>query len=549
MTHASVEIYDTTLRDGTQAEGLSPSVSDKLAIARLIDEVGVTYIEGGWPGSNPKDDEFFGRAQTELHLRRAALVAFGSTCRAGMAAGEDPQLLRLLAAGTDVVCIVGKSWDYHVTDALRVDLSEALRMVADSVAFLVAAGRRVFFDAEHFFDGYLANPGFATAVLQAAADAGAERLILCDTNGGTLPERAQATIRDTATMLTGTAIGAHFHNDAGCAVANSLAAVAAGVQQIQGCMNGYGERTGNADLCSVIPNLVVKMGLDVVPAESLARLAPLAHHIAAIMNVPIDPRHPYVGASAFAHKAGLHTSGLARLPHAYEHVEPARVGNTARMLVSELMGRSTVLSIARHRGWDIDGESAQAVVDRVKELEHRGYYYEAADGSFELLVRNTQGWSQGWFEVRSFRVAVEQRDDGEVIAEATIVLTIDAERVAATRRGDGPLNALDRALKAALAAAYPDVETIRLTDYRVQDLDVSEGTAARVRVLMQCSDGRSTWGTVGVHSNIIEASWEALVDALVIGLLRIHEKRETKPSPADSHPATGDRRSVAVSKW
>jgi 2-isopropylmalate synthase len=352
-------------------------------------------------------------------------------------------------------------------------------------------------------------------------------LVLCDTNGGTLPDRAEQVVRELRAVLGEAALDVHFHNDAGCAVASSLAAVRAGVRQVQGCMNGYGERTGNADLCSVLPNLVLKMGVEAVPAQRLARLAPTARQIAEIMNAPLNAHHPFVGTSAFAHKAGLHSSGLVRIPHAYEHIDPVLVGSDARNLVSELMGRSTVLTLSRHRGWELDAEAAQGVVDRVKELEHRGYQFEAADGSFELLVRHASGWQGRPFGVDAWRVAVEN-----AFAEATVELTFGEGRVAATRRGDGPVNALDQALRAAVSERYPQIGRIRLTDYRARDLDTREGSAGRVRVLAQWSDGASVWGTVGVDRDIIGASWEALVDGIVVGLLRSEEEGEDLPAAA-----------------
>ncbi len=520
---APLEIYDCTLRDGIQQEGLSLTVGDKLQIARLIDQAGITYREGGWPGTTPKDDEFFLRAATELSLQHATLVAFGSTCRVGASPSQDPQLAALVDAGTSVVCIVGKAWDRQVTDVLQADLAEGERIVAGSIAFLRERGLRVFFDAEHFFDGYRSNPGYALGILQAASEAGAERLVLCDTNGGTLPGTVPAVIAATTAALPGAVLGVHFHNDSGCAVANTLAAVDAGVGQVQGCLNGYGERTGNADLCILIPDLTLKMGLQVVTPEQLASLAPIAHHAAEIANVAVSPHHPFVGTAAFAHKAGLHTSGLARRPDAYEHIDPAKVGNSALMIASELMGRSTVLAWAGRRGWDLDPTAAQEVVDQVKALEHQGYLFAAADGSFELLVRRARGWAQDFFQAESFRTLVEQRPDGEVLAEATVKIRVGDQRFVVTREGDGPVHALDRALRAALVVSYPEVDKIRLTDYRVRDLDSSDGTGARVRVLIECSNGRETWGTVGVHRNIVSASWEALESGVVLGLLRSRE--------------------------
>jgi 2-isopropylmalate synthase len=515
-----IEIYDTTLRDGTQQEGISLTVGDKLRVSRLLDDLGVAYIEGGWPGANPKDDEFFARAKTELDLSTATLVAFGSTRRPNRPAADDEQLQALLDADTDVVCLVGKAWEYHVEHALRTTPAEAVAMVQDSVAHLRASGRRVFFDAEHFFDGYRDNPDFALTVLRAAREAGAERLVLCDTNGGFLAHDVERTVGEVTGALTDVDYGCHFHNDAGMAVGNTLTAVRLGVRQVQGCINGYGERTGNADLCSVIPNLAVKMGYDTIPEDRLHRLTSVSHHIAEVINLTLDPHHPYVGSSAFTHKAGLHTSALARRSDAYEHLDPTTVGNSTRVVVSELAGRSTVLAKAAAQGLDLSSEDAEAVVEQIKEREHLGYQFEAADGSFELLLRGAQGWKQPFFDLESYRVFVEHRD-GEVVAEATVKVYVDGERVVATREGDGPVSALDKALRSALAGAYPDLVRIRLTDYRVRDLDSSDGTSARVRVLTEHSDGVTAWGTVGVHKNIIDASWTAVSDGLIVGLLRL----------------------------
>jgi 2-isopropylmalate synthase len=520
-----IEIYDTTLRDGTQQEGISLTVGDKLRISRLLDDLGVAYIEGGWPGANPKDDEFFARAKTELALSTAELVAFGSTRRPHHPAADDEQLQALLDAETAVVCLVGKTWSYHVEHALRTDLAEAVAMVEDSVAHLRSRGRRVFFDAEHFFDGYRDDPDFALSVLRAAGDAGAERLVLCDTNGGFLSHDVERTIGEVTDALPDAIYGCHFHNDSGMAVGNSLTAVRLGVRQVQGCVNGYGERTGNADLCSVIPNLAVKMGYETIPGERLHRLTSVSHHIAEVVNLTLDPHLPYVGASAFTHKAGLHTSALARRSDAYEHLDPSAVGNSTRVVVSELAGRSTVLAKAQAQGLELTPDDAEAVVEQIKELEHIGFQFEAADGSFELLLRRTQGWKQPFFDLESYRVFVEHRD-GDVVAEATVKVHVDGERVVATREGDGPVSALDKALRSALSAAYPDLARIRLTDYRVRDLDSSDGTSARVRVLTEHSDGDTSWGTVGVHQNIIDASWTAVSDGLIVGLLRLEGRSE-----------------------
>ncbi|MGH8870989.1 MAG: citramalate synthase [Acidimicrobiia bacterium] len=513
----TAEIYDTTLRDGTQAEGLSPTVGEKLRVVRLLDELGVHFIEGGWPGANPKDDEFFARARQELDLDRSTLVAFGSTRRPRGSVEKDAQLQALLAADTDFVCIVGKSWDRHVTDALNTSLEEGLAMAGESIEFLRARGKRVFFDAEHFFDGFRNNPGYALSVVETAARAGAERVVLCDTNGGALPSDIAPAIASVSARVDAV-MGVHFHNDSDCAVANSLTALSLGVLQVQGCVNGYGERTGNADLCSVIPNLSLKSGVETIPAESLARLYPIAQQIADILGAPIDSRRPYVGTSAFAHKAGLHTSGLARLEGAYEHVSPGAVGNSARMLFSELMGRATVLTVAEEKGWDLDPDRAQMLVDKVKELEHAGYQFEAADGSFEMLVRRATEAYEELFELESLSVQIQA--NGEVTAKANLEVRVGDQVVEVSAEGDGPVNAMDQALRKALGDLYPDVRRLRLTDYKVRDLDSSDGTAARVRVLIETTNGESSWGTVGVHQNIIEASWQALSEGILVGLLR-----------------------------
>lgn len=517
-----VEIYDTTLRDGTQQEGISLTAGDKLRICSLLDDLGVAYIEGGWPGANPKDDEFFARAATELNLESAALVAFGSTRRSGIRAEDDEQVQALLAAGTPTVCLVGKAWDYHVEHALRTSLDEAIAMVQDTVAFFRSHGREVFFDAEHFFDGHRDNRDFAIAVLRGAHEAGASRLVMCDTNGGFLSHDVERIVGDVSESISDATFGCHFHNDSGLAVGNSLTAVRTGVFQVQGCINGYGERTGNADLCSVIPNLSLKMGVETIPEDRLSRLTSVSHHIADVINLTLDPHLPYVGVSAFTHKAGLHTSAIARKPDAYEHMSPQEIGNSTRVVVSELAGRSTVLAKAKMSGLDLTADQAQAVVDEIKVKEHEGYLFEAADGSFELVARRAMGWTQDFFTLESYRVFVEHRD-GQVAAEATVKVHVGDERIVSTREGDGPVSALDRALRAALRGRYPEVDRFKLTDYRVRDLDSSDGTSARVRVLTSHSNVDSTWDCVGVHQNIIDASWTAVSDGLVVGLLRTRE--------------------------
>lgn len=521
----TVEIYDTTLRDGTQQEGISLTVNDKLKVCALLDDLGVAYVEGGWPGANPKEDEFFERARTELDLATATLVAFGATRKAGTKPQDDPQVQRLVAAETSTVCLVGKTWDYHVEHALRTSLDEAVAMIGDTVAYFRGLGREVFFDAEHFFDGYRTNSEFAVAAIRAAHDAGAARLVLCDTNGGFLSHEVERIVGEVTEAVPDATFGCHFHNDSGMAVGNSLTAVQTGVYQVQGCINGYGERTGNADLCSVIPNLSLKMGIETIPTDRIGRLTSVSHHIAEVVNLTLDPHLPYVGASAFTHKAGLHTSALARRPDAYEHLSPAEIGNATRVVVSELAGRSTVLARAEDAGFSLTPDEAQAVVDEVKTREHAGFLYEAAGGSFELLAREVTGWKQDFFDLESYRVFVENRG-GEVIAEATVKVVVDGERIVSTREGDGPVAAMDGALRAALRGAFPQVDRIKLTDYRVRDLDSSDGTNARVRVLTEHTDVESTWGSVGVHTNVIDASWTAVADGLVVGLLR-EQARET----------------------
>ncbi|MGI9118671.1 MAG: citramalate synthase [Acidimicrobiales bacterium] len=515
---ASVDIYDTTLRDGSQQEGLSLTVDDKLRVAEQLDHLGVAYIEGGWPGANPKDEEFFARAPRDLRLGTSTLVAFGSTRRPRARADSDETLRQLVKAGTTAVCIVAKAWDYHVTEALRTDLDEALRMAADSVEFLVHAGLRVFFDAEHFFDGYRSNPAFSLAVLRAAEEAGAQVLVLCDTNGGTLPHEVERVLAEVIPATTAD-IGVHFHNDGGCGVANTLAAVCLGATQVQGCVNGYGERTGNADLCAAVPNLALKMGVRTIAPERLERLTPVAHHIAELVNIAPDPKQPYVGASAFAHKAGLHTSAIARIPDAYEHLPPDSVGNGTRFVVSELSGRSTLELKAAELGLDLDAPALTDVLQRLKHLEHRGFHFEVADGSLELLMRDAGGWTQPFFALESFRVSVEHRGDGGFTTEATVKIHVDGERVIRTAEGNGPVHALDAALREAIGSRFPALAGLHLTDYKVRVLDTDQGTAAVTRVLLDTTDGSEAWSTIGVSANIIEASWQALSDSIVYGLL------------------------------
>ena len=519
----SVDIYDTTLRDGSQQEGLSLTVDDKLRVAGQLDQLGVAYIEGGWPGANPKDDEFFQRAPAELKLSTATLVAFGSTRRPRGKADGDETLRHLIKANTSAVCIVAKSWDRHVVEALRTDLDEAVAMAFDSVEFLRHAGLRVFFDAEHFFDGYKRNPEFALRVLAAAEEAGAETLVLCDTNGGTLPHEVEEIVSEVR-LRTSAQLGLHFHNDGGCGVANTLMGVRMGATQVQGCINGYGARTGTADLCAAIPDLTLKMGVRTIERERLGRLAPVAHHIAELVNIAPNPQQPYVGQSAFATKAGLHTSAIARGRDLYEHVPSETVGNSSRVMVSELSGRSTVQLKAEELGLDMDAVALSDVLSKLKDLEYQGYHFEVADGSLELLMRGAGGWEQAFFRIESFRVISEHREDGGFVTEATIKVHIHTrdggdERIVATAEGNGPVNALDAALRQAIGARHPALSSLHLTDYKVRVLDTAKGTAAVTRVLIDSTDGERTWSTIGVSENIIEASWQALSDSIVYGLL------------------------------
>jgi 2-isopropylmalate synthase len=516
---AAVEIFDTTLRDGSQLEGLSLTVDDKLRIAEQLDHLGVHFIEGGWPGANPKDDEFFRRLPNELVLKTATMVAFGSTRRPLGKVDSDDTLRNLIDAGTSSVCIVGKAWDYHVTQALQTTLDEGVAMVADSVSFLARSGRRVLFDAEHFFDGYRRNPEYSLRVLEAAATNGVNTLVLCDTNGGTLPGDVERIVAEVVAYFGDVPVGVHFHDDAGCAVANALAAVRQGARQVQGCINGYGERTGNANLTTIIPNLSLKMGVATIPADRIERLTPVAHHIAELVNVTPSPQQPYVGSSAFAHKAGLHTSAIARARDAYEHISPDAVGNGTRFVVSELAGRSTLAMKAAEIGLELDGRALGEVLVKLKDLEHRGYHFEAADGSLELLMREAAGWKQAFFQLESFRVITEQREDGSFVTEATIKVHVGDARVLATAEGNGPVNALDGALRKAIGAHYPGLVHLHLTDYKVRVLDTTKGTGAVTRVLIDSTDGETSWSTIGVSENIIEASWEALSDSVVYGLL------------------------------
>lgn len=517
-------LYDTTLRDGAQREGISYSVADKLAVARLLDGLGVGFIEGGWPGALPKDTEFFARAAAgELELRHAVLVAFGSTRRAGLSAEQDPQVQALLASRAPVVTVVAKADRQHVERALRVDVAQACAMVADTVALLVGEGRRVFLDAEHFFDGYAFDADCALRVLDAAVTAGADVVVLCDTNGGQLPLQLAETVAEVVAR-TGFRVGIHCQDDTACAVANSVAAVQAGATHVQCTANGYGERTGNADLFTVTANLVTKLGMPVLPESGMAELTRTAHAVAEIANIAPNTHQAYVGRSAFAHKAGLHASAIKVAPGLYNHLDPAVVGNSQRVLVTEMAGRASVELKAGELGLDLAGRSAEVgvVATRVKELESRGWSFEAADASFELLVRHEidEVPPAPPFELESYRVVVDHTAGGEVIAQATVKVHVTGQRVIATAEGNGPINALDGALRQALGVHVPWLATVGLSDYKVRILPGTRGTDAVTRVLVDTRDGRGSWTTVGVHGNVVEASWLALLDAMTYAALR-----------------------------
>lgn len=513
-----VTLYDTTLRDGTQREGLSLSVEDKLRIVSKLDALGVHFVEGGFPGSNPKDIEFFERAR-DLVLEQAVVTAFGSTRHKDSAADADPGLRALLDTGCSALCIFGKAWTVHVTETLQTALETNVEMVRDSVAFLKAAGRTVFFDAEHFFDGYKADATYALEVCRAAAEAGADAIVLCDTNGGTLPHEVLRIVREVGLALD-VPLGMHAHNDAGCGVANSLVAIEAGCVHVQGTINGYGERAGNADLTSIIPALVLKMDDDCVTREQLKLITEVSHFVAETANISPNPHQPYTGTSAFAHKGGVHASAAARLPEAYEHIDPVSVGNLARVVVSELAGRASLTLKAKEMGIELSGDTAAEVLDSIKELEYHGYSFEAADGSLEIMLKKRLGTYEPLFRLESFRVIAEKREDGRVMTEATIKVHVQGHRYIATAEGNGPVNALDKALRIAIGRFYPALDEIALIDFKVRVLDEKKGTGAVTRVLIETGDHERSWGTVGVSENIIEASWEALVDAVEYGLSR-----------------------------
>lgn len=519
-TREVVEAFDTTLRDGMQVEGVSATVEDKLRIAEQLDFLGVHFIEGGWPGANPKDIEFFARAATELPLRHSTLVAFGSTRRPKGKVDEDVTLRNLLDANTSAVCIVAKSWDYHVIEALQTTLDEGVLMVADSVDFLHTNGRRVLVDLEHFFDGYKNNPEFAMRVVEAAVIKGATHLVMCDTNGGSLPHEVFEIVSKVKAFVGNDAtLGIHCHDDTGCAVANSMAAVQAGVRHVQGTLNGLGERTGNTNLTTVIPNLQLKMGFDCLPEGNLERLTAVSNHVAEVLNRPLNPQAPYVGASAFAHKAGLHVSAISRAKDAYEHVEPELVGNGTRFVVSEMAGRATIEMKAKELNLEMTGPAVGQVIDDLKRLEHEGYHFEAADASLEMLMRRAAGLVFEAFNVETMRVVTDEHADGTFTTQATVKVTVGGETFEKTADGNGPVNAIDKALREALLVRYPELSKVHLTDYKVRILDGATATGAITRVLIDATNGDRSWTTIGVSTNIIQASWQALEESLMYGLL------------------------------
>ncbi|MEX0868682.1 MAG: citramalate synthase [Nitriliruptoraceae bacterium] len=536
---AGLDLYDTTLRDGTQREGVTLSVDDKLRVARRMDELGVAYIEGGWPGANPKDTEFFARAadgELELELEHATLVAFGMTRSSKLAAADDPLLNALVAARTDVVCLVGKSWGYHVDEALGVPRDENLAMVADSVRHLREQGKRVFFDAEHFFDGYARDRDYAVDVVRVAAEAGAECVVLCDTNGGTMPWDVADIVRTFVDELDAQ-VGLHFHDDGGCAVANSLLGIEVGATHVQGTANGLGERCGNANIFTILADLQLKHGMPLVPSDRLERLTEISHTIAELCNQSTPSMSPYVGHTAFSHKAGLHASALAKAPDMYQHIDPADVGNQQRLVVSELAGRSNILLKAKELGIEISDAQARDVLAEVKRREAIGWSYEAADASFELLLRRITGMLAAEdepFRSLHYRVNVAGGDPSAVAgdgpAEAILAVEVDGERRLGAGEGNGPVDALDHAFRSAVNGRWPQLDRIHLSDYKVRILDTAGGTDATTRVLVASTDGSSVWDTVGVHPNIVEASWTALSDAYTHAILRVdwqHGARQT----------------------
>ncbi len=514
-----VLLYDTTLRDGAQAEGISFSVQDKLRIARRLDEFGIHYIEGGWPGSNPKDIKFFAKVR-KIPFKKAKITAFASTRKAGTKVWEDPNIKALLKARTKVVTIFGKSWDLHVRDVLKTSLKENLRMIRDTVRYLKSKGLEVIYDAEHFFDGYKDNPDYSLKTLKASQDAGCDTIVLCDTNGGTGVSELTKIIEQVKPKVS-VPLGIHTHNDIGMALANTIAAVECGCEQVQGTINGYGERCGNADLCSVIGNLKLKLGIDCISDKDLAGLTEVARYVAEMANMVPQNNQPFVGPSAFAHKGGIHINAVMKNPRTYEHIEPRLVGNRRRLLISELAGRTSIFIKAKEMELDLGRKTPKTrkILGLMQDLEHKGYQFEAAGGSFELLMKKALGKYKRFFDLEGFRVIVEKKDD-KLVSEATIKVKVKGIEEHTAAEGDGPINALDNAIRKALGEFYPTLSEMRLSDFKVRVLDAEAGTAAKVRVLIQSQDAKDTWGTVGVSENIIEASWQALVDSIEYKLLK-----------------------------
>ena len=521
-----VTIYDTTLRDGAQGEGISFSSTDKIRIAERLDAFGVHYVEGGWPGSNPKDMDFFAEA-AKRKFKHAKIAAFGSTRRANMKCKDDPQIDMLVKANTPVVTLVGKTWSLHVAEVIRTTPGENLAMIGDSVRYFKERGKEVIYDAEHFFDGYKDDPRYALATLKAAQDAGADIIVLCDTNGRSLPSEVGRVTAEVVKQMK-CVIGIHTHNDSGVAVANALAAVEQGATQVQGTINGYGERTGNCNMITVIPCLVLKMGIECISRENVRRLRDLSMFIDDLANVRHDIRQPFVGATAFAHKGGIHVNAVEKVARSYEHIDPELVGNRRRVLVSELSGRSNILMKAHELGMDLskDTPEVREILQQLKQLEHAGYEYEAADASFHILVQKLLKRHKPFFKLLAYRVVMDRHgSDGQQKVEASVNLEVNDKVVHTTAEGDGPVNALDQALRAAVMNFYPAIAKVQLVDYKVRILDSQSGTAAKTRVIIESTDGKDTWGTVGVHENIIEASWEALVDSIEYKLFKDEQRK------------------------
>ncbi len=523
---ADLRLYDTTLRDGMQGEGMSLSVNEKLRVVHVLDELGVSFIEAGFPSSNPKEMELFDLLEKES-LKQAEICAFGMTRRRGVTASEDEALKVLLECFAPVCTLVGKTWSLHLEKVTKVDPEENLSMIEDSVSYLIENGKRVIYDAEHFFDAYNEDSEYALKCLKVAAESGAENLTICDTNGATLPGRVNEITAHVVKELGKQAeIGIHAHNDSDCGTANSIAAVEAGAKLVQGTINGYGERTGNANLISILPALQLKLGNEVVSDEQLASITEVSHYVDEICNMTQYPNSPYVGRNAFAHGGGMHVAGVLEDASTFEHLNPSVVGNKREMLVSELSGKGTVLGRANDAGVQLDASQASGVVEKLKELEHRGYHFEAADASFDLLLRRETGSHERLFQLESFRVVTDKREDGKVQTEATIKIVVDGKRYIRTAEGNGPVNALDSALRDAIVDRYPHLKDIELVNYKVRILDEHKGTAAVTRVLIDASDGQDTWGAIGVSENIIEASWDALVDSLEYPMQSGREQHE-----------------------